>query len=92
MEDKEYEFVHETIKKKPVNKKKLLRRTVLTAAFAVVFGLVACVTFLLLEPVINNILNPEKISKVEFPEEKKEGHLRIRKIKRIIFSRPAIHV
>ena len=28
MEEKEYEFVHETIKKKPVNKKKLLRRTV----------------------------------------------------------------
>ena len=72
MEDKEYEFVHETIKKKPVNKKKLLRRTVLTAALAVVFGLVACVTFLLIEPVINNVLNPEKISKVEFPEEKKE--------------------
>lgn len=37
-----------------------------------VFGLVACVTFLLIEPVINNVLNPEKISKVEFPEEKKE--------------------
>ena len=73
MEEKEYEFVHETIKKKPVNKKKLLRRTVLTAALAVVFGLVACVTFLLIEPVINNVLNPEKISKVEFPEEKKEG-------------------
>ena len=72
MEEKEYEFVHETIKKKPVNKKKLLRRTVLTAALAVVFGLVACVTFLLIEPVINNVLNPEKISKVEFPEEKKE--------------------
>ena len=72
MEEKKYEFVHETIKKKPVNKKKLLRRTVLTAALAVVFGLVACVTFLLIEPVINNVLNPEKISKVEFPEEKKE--------------------
>ena len=47
-------------------------RNDLKKRLAVVFGLVACVTFLLIEPVINNVLNPEKISKVEFPEEKKE--------------------
>ena len=73
MEDKEYEFVHETIKKKPVNKKKLLRRTVLTAALAVVFGLVACVTFLLIEPVINNVLNPEKDIQGRIPGGKERG-------------------
>ena len=66
MEEKEYEFVHETIKKKPVNKKKLLRRTVLTAALAVVFGLVACVTFLLIEPFSNNVPIPDMISNVDF--------------------------
>jgi serine protease Do len=71
-EQKEESFVNETIKKKPVNKRKVLRRTVSTAIYAVVFGLVACLTFLLIEPVINNILNPEEISKVEFLEEEEE--------------------
>ena len=44
------EFMREKIKQKPVNKKKLLRRTVITAVMAVVFGLVACFTFLVQEP------------------------------------------
>lgn len=64
------EFMREKIKQKPVNKKKLLRRTVITAVMAVVFGLVACVTFLILEPVISNRLYPEEGPKeIEFPEE-----------------------
>lgn len=64
------DFLREKIKQKPVNKKKLLRRTVITVAMAVVFGLVACVTFLVLEPVISNRLYPEEEAKeVQFPEE-----------------------
>ncbi len=64
------EFMREKIKQKPVNKKKLLRRTVITALMAVVFGLVACFTFLVLEPVISNRLYPEEEPKeVAFPEE-----------------------
>lgn len=64
------DFLRETIKQKPVNKKKLLRRTVITVAMAVVFGLVACFTFLVLEPVISNRLYPEEeAEEVQFPEE-----------------------
>lgn len=64
------EFMRERIKQKPVNKKKLLRRTVITAVMAVVFGFVACFTFLVLEPVISNRLYPEEEPKeVAFPEE-----------------------
>lgn len=64
------EFMREKIKQKPVNKRKLLRRTVITAVMAVVFGLVACFTFLVLEPVISNRLYPEEEPKeVAFPEE-----------------------
>lgn len=64
------DFLREKIKQKPVNKKKLLRRTVVTVVMAVVFGLVACVTFLVLEPVISNRLYPEEEAKeVQFPEE-----------------------
>lgn len=69
----EINFLQEKIKDRPVNRKKLARRTAITAVMAMVFGLVACVTFLLLEPVINKMLYPEeKTEIVRFPEEKEE--------------------
>lgn len=67
------DFLRETIKVKPVNKRKLLRRTILTIAMAIIFGLVACVTFLTLGPVISSVLNPEEpVQKVVFPEDLEE--------------------
>lgn len=64
------DFLREKMKQRPVNKRKLLRRTMLTAVLAVVFGIVACLTFLILEPVINNWLYPpEEAKEVQFPEE-----------------------
>ncbi len=67
------DFMKETIKKRPLNKRKLVQRTLITAAMAVIFGLVACLTFLLLEPVISKKLypeeEPEKVVFVEEPEE-----------------------
>ncbi len=67
------EFMIEKIKERPVNKKKLLRRTIITAAMAVIFGLIACFTFLVLEPVISNLLYPEeKAQIVVFPEDQEE--------------------
>lgn len=67
------EFLIEKIKERPVNRKKLIQRTITTAAMAVVFGLIACVTFLVLEPVINNWLYPEEDPQVVvFPEDQEE--------------------
>lgn len=67
------EFLIEKIKERPVNKKKLIRRTMITAAMAVIFGLIACFTFLILEPVINNWLYPEEEPQiVVFPEDQEE--------------------
>ncbi len=67
------DFMIEKIKQRPINRKKLLRRTVLTASMAVIFGLIACVTFLVLEPVINNWLYPEEDPQtVVFPEDREE--------------------
>lgn len=64
------DFLRERMKQRPVNKKKLLHRTIVTAIMAVVFGIVACLTFLILEPVINNWLYPpEEAKEVQFPEE-----------------------
>ncbi|MBQ2803421.1 MAG: serine protease [Lachnospiraceae bacterium] len=73
-QNKKNEFVLiEKIKERPVNKKKLFRRTVITAAMAVIFGLIACFTFLLLEPVISNWLYPEEDPLiVVFPEDQEE--------------------
>ncbi len=76
MQDSKFQssdFMFEKIKKRPVNKAKLLRRTMITAIMAVVFGLVACLTFLILEPVFSNWLYPEeKPLYVEFPEDMEE--------------------
>jgi len=72
VKEKMISFMHETTKQKPLNKKKLVRRTVITAFSALVFGVVACFTFLVLEPVISNWLYPEEITKVRFPEEEEE--------------------
>ena len=67
------EYVKETIKVKPVNKRKLLRRTLITASMALLFGLIACFTFLVLEPVISNFLYPEEEPQVVvFPEDQEE--------------------
>lgn len=67
------DFMIERIKQRPINRRKLLRRTILTAAMAVIFGMIACVTFLVLEPVISNWLHPEEGSSVvTFPEDQQE--------------------
>jgi len=70
------DFMKETIKQRPLNRRKLVRRTLLTAAMAVIFGMVACFTFLLLEPVISNKLYPEEEPEmVEFIEETEEEEI-----------------
>ena len=67
------DFMKETIKQRPLNRRKLFRRTIITAAMAVIFGTVACLTFLVLEPVISNRLHPEEEPQpVVFPEEGEE--------------------
>ena len=70
------DFMKETIKQRPLNRRKLVRRTLLTAAMAVIFGMVACFTFLLLEPVISNKLYPEEEPEIiEFVEESMEDEI-----------------
>lgn len=72
-QNKQSDFMIEKIKERPVNKIKLLRRTGITAAMAVIFGLIACFTFIVLEPVITKLLYPEEEPQaVVFPEESDE--------------------
>lgn len=69
----DFDFLQERIKERPINKKKLLKKTIITASMAVLFGLLACLSFLLLEPVLNNWLYPEEEPEiVTFPQEQDE--------------------
>lgn len=72
-QNEQSDFLSEKIKVKPVNKRKLIRRTIITATMAVIFGLIACVTFLILEPIIKNWIYPEEEPPiVMFPEDPEE--------------------
>lgn len=63
------DFMREEIRQRPVNKKKLLRRTLTTAFLAVLFGAIACAVFIFLEPVISEMMNPtKKAAPVSFTE------------------------
>ena len=67
------DFVIEKMKQRPVSKRKLLKRSATTAFSAVMFGLIACLTFLLLEPIISNWLYPKnEIPDLTIPEEPEE--------------------
>lgn len=72
-QNKQSDFMIEKIKERPLNKKKLLRKTLITVCMAVIFGLIACLTFLILEPVFSNWLYPEEEPPlVILPEESDE--------------------
>lgn len=72
-QNKQSDFMIEKIKERPISKRKLIRKTVTTAFMAVIFGLIACLTFLILEPVFSNWLSPEEEPQaVVFPEEADE--------------------
>lgn len=67
------DFMKERIKERPLNKKKLARRTIVTAAMAVLFALIACLVFTILEPLLSNWIYPEEEPQVvEFPEDVNE--------------------
>ena len=64
------DFMREKIKERPINRKKLLRRTIITVTLAVIFGLVACCTFFFLEPFISNhFFTDNSTESVSYPEE-----------------------
>ncbi|MBQ9512282.1 MAG: hypothetical protein IJR58_03735, partial [Lachnospiraceae bacterium] len=72
-QENQLDFLREQIKQRPINKKRLIRRTLITVALAVVFGLVACFAFIVFLPFINNRLYPEEPPQVvSFPEENNE--------------------
>lgn len=74
-----HNFIVEKIKARPINKKLLTRKMLLTASMAVVFGTIACLSFLLLEPLFEKmisrgakdetVLTQVKLTEVEYEED-----------------------
>lgn len=72
-QNQNYEMIKERMKERPINRKKLMRRTIITVSMAVIFGVFACFTFLVLEPVLSNFLYPEpEPEELVLPEEIEE--------------------
>lgn len=69
----EYEFVTETIKKKPVNKKRALRKFIHSVGMGLVAGIVACVIFVVVEPIMYAKIHPEQLDVVSIPQDEDEG-------------------
>lgn len=64
----DFQFIKETRKEKPINRKRVLHHTLLTLFLAVIFGTVSCLTFVLLKPRLEQYFSPEEPPQVSFPE------------------------
>lgn len=67
--NEEFEFIKEKIKEKPVNKRKLLLKFILTMITAVVFGVVACFAFFMAKPYVEEWMYPPEMKEVTIPRE-----------------------
>ena len=67
-----YEFISEKIKDKPVNKKKLAYHVCIVVLLAVLFGIVASVTFVLCQPKIDGMLHPQEDPAITIPKDEPE--------------------
>lgn len=65
----DYEFVTETIKKKPINKKRLAQKALHSIGFGILAGLVACLIFAFFAPRIYKRINPEETNLISIPED-----------------------
>lgn len=72
--DEKYEFITETIKKPPVNKRKVLKKILMSVVCGIIFGAFACLTFLLCFPKLEKFFAPANDMKpVSLPVEETVG-------------------
>lgn len=78
-EHKDFVVIREEIKNRPVNKGKLAKSTMISAVSALVFGLVACLTFAVLLPFVTGYFEKDEevpeMKYVIFPEETLEEEM-----------------
>lgn len=68
----DFQFIKERRKEKPINRKRLLRHIVETLILAVIFGAVVSLTFVLLQPRLEQYFSPEEPPQVSFTEPEQE--------------------
>lgn len=69
----EFSFLTEKIKDEPVSRKKMLIKIGQTAGLAVVFGFVACLTFVVAQPKLKNLLSINDKSTISIPKDEEEN-------------------
>lgn len=67
-----YEFVTETIKKKPINKKRAATKVVHSILLGILAGVVACVVFVFFAPRLYNRIHPDTPDLISIPEDVQE--------------------
>ena len=65
----DYEFVTETIKKKPINKKRLAFKVLQSIGFGIIAGISACVIFAFFAPRVYKGINPDEPDLISIPED-----------------------
>lgn len=71
-EQQEYSFINEKIKEKPISKKWITFRVLFVLAMAVLFGVVAALVFTLVQPKIEQQMNPKEDTSITFPKDEEE--------------------
>lgn len=79
VKSEEFEFIREEIKSRPLDRRKMIKNSLLVALSAVIFGLVACLTFVFLLPLVMNYSKTDNrgntVTSVSFPEEDPEQEM-----------------
>lgn len=65
----EFDFIKEKIKKKPINKRQILLQIIKTTGLAALFGLVACLVFVLVRPIMEDHFYQEDRPLITFPKD-----------------------
>lgn len=68
-QDQEMPFIKEKIKDKPIDKRRLLLHILWVMLCAVIFGLISCVTFVIVRPKLEGIINPVEQTPITIPKD-----------------------
>lgn len=71
-EKKEYSFINEKIKEKPISRRWVLFRVLFVLAMAVMFGVVAALVFTFVQPRLDQHMNPKEDTSITFPKDEEE--------------------
>lgn len=67
--NEEQNFIREKIKDKPLNKKKIFHKGIATIGYAILFGVVSCLAFCVLRPIMEPWFAPEEDEWIGIPKD-----------------------